>query len=200
MAAPSTLLSAALALQLPSPLALGIFYCASEIFPGVTRRSGSGSVSRDRRSLPLLWAVIIVSLSFAIQMLSVYPRARLPHQLICYVLGMTLFAGGIVLRWYSIFYLGRFFTVDVSIAREHKIIDTGPYRFIRHPSYTGALIAFLGFGLFVGNRLALLCVIMPITAAFLWRIRVEERALSDALGDNYRTYMQRTKRLIPFVY
>jgi protein-S-isoprenylcysteine O-methyltransferase len=80
------------------------------------------------------------------------------------------------------------------------VIDSGPYRFVRHPSYTGALIAFVGFGLCLGNWLSLLLITLPISAAFLWRIRVEERALLEALGDNYRAYMERTKRLLPFVY
>ncbi len=200
MAALFPLLAAALPTRPPSPAALGILYCTSEVFLGITRRSGSGTVSCDRRSLPLLWAVILVSIALGIQVLFLCPGARFSHPLICYVLGMLLFVGGIVLRWYSIFYLGRFFTVDVAIAQGQKIIDSGPYRFIRHPSYTGALIAFLGFGLCVGNWLALICLLVPIIAAFLWRIRVEERALSEALGDAYRAYILRTKRLIPFVY
>lgn len=79
------------------------------------------------------------------------------------------------------------------------MIDTGPYRFIRHPSYTGALLAFVGFGCCLGNWMSILCV-LPILGAFLWRMRVEERALIDALGEDYRAYMRRTKRLIPFIY
>jgi protein-S-isoprenylcysteine O-methyltransferase len=124
----------------------------------------------------------------------------LPHSRIIPIIGVALFACGIALRWYSIFYLGRFFTVDVAIAPGHELIEAGPYRFIRHPSYTGALLAFFGFALTLGNWLASLCLLLPIAAAFLWRIHVEERALSDALGEVYRGYVRRTKRLLPFIY
>jgi protein-S-isoprenylcysteine O-methyltransferase len=104
------------------------------------------------------------------------------------------------LRWYSIFYLGRFFTVDVQVSADHQLIDSGPYRFIRHPSYTGILFEFLGFGLCLGNWLSVLIIIVPVGAAFLYRIRVEESALARGLGERYVTYCSRTKRLIPFVY
>ncbi len=106
----------------------------------------------------------------------------------------------LILRWYSIGYLGRYFTVDVSISAEHRLIDSGPYRFIRHPTYTGALLAFLGLGFCFGNWLSILFLGLPIIAAFLWRIRIEERALLQALGEQYRRYMRRTKRLLPFIY
>jgi len=105
-----------------------------------------------------------------------------------------------ILRWYSIGYLGRYFTVDVSISAEHRLIDSGPYRFIRHPTYTGALLAFLGLGFCLGNWLSILFLSLPIIAVFLRRVRIEERALLGALGEQYRPYMRRTKRLVPFIY
>jgi protein-S-isoprenylcysteine O-methyltransferase len=185
--------------RLSLPFLLGMLYGVSEIFLGMTRRSGSGTLSRDRRSLVLLWIVIGLSIFLAQLALST-SVGRLPHPRACSLLGLFLFAAGISLRWYAIIYLGRFFTVDVAIAPEHEVIDSGPYRWIRHPSYTGAILAFVGFGLLLRNWLALLCLILPIAAAFLWRIHVEEHVLSDALGDRYRAYMRRTKRLLPFIY
>ena len=185
--------------HLPSPALLGLLYGLSEIFIGITKRSGQGAVSRDRRSLFLLWIIIGSSIVLANFALTI-PQGNLSHPHFWRCAGLVFFIGGVALRWYSIFYLGRFFTVDVAIAQKHELIDTGPYRFIRHPSYTGALLAFAGFGLALGSWLALLCLLLPITAAFLWRIRVEEQALSEALGDAYGQYMRRTKRLVPFVY
>ena len=133
-------------------------------------------------------------------MVWLFPGATVPYLRGFYLFGFLLFLGGLILRWYSIGYLGRYFTVDVSISAEHKLIDSGPYRYIRHPTYTGALLAFLGLGFCFGNWLSILFMTVPIIAAFLWRIRIEERALTDALGEDYRAYTQRTKRLIPFVY
>ena len=115
-------------------------------------------------------------------------------------LGIALFAAGLALRWYAIVHLGRFFTVNVSIAADHRLIDTGPYRIVRHPSYTGALMAFLGLGLCIANWASLLSLLVPICLVFLRRIHVEEAVLLQALGDQYRDYMRRTKRLIPALY
>ena len=75
-----------------------------------------------------------------------------------------------------------------------------PFRFVRHPSYTGVLLAFVGLGLSLGNWAALLVILLPIGAAFIHRMDVEEDALSRALGSRYTDYMKHTKRLVPFVY
>jgi protein-S-isoprenylcysteine O-methyltransferase len=179
---------------------LGAIYGLSEIALAITRRSGAQAESRDRSSLALLWIVILVSIALAVAMERICPAARVSRVRSSYLLGLFLFVAGIVLRWYSIWKLGRFFTVDVSIAKQHRLVDSGPYRIVRHPSYTGALIAFVGFGFCLCNWLSILCMTVPITAAFLWRIRIEERALIDALGEDYRAYMRRTKRLIPLLY
>jgi protein-S-isoprenylcysteine O-methyltransferase Ste14 len=185
-------------MTLPSPVVLGALYCVSEIVLVLTRCSRGDS--RDRYSLALLWGIIAISLFLSISVAQSHHSGILPHRPLFYFAGSFLFVVGIILRWYAIIHLGRFFTVDVAIATEHRVIDSGPYHFVRHPSYTGALLAFLGFGLCLGNWLSILLLTLPITAAFLWRIRVEERALADALGDDYRAYMRRTARLIPFIY
>jgi protein-S-isoprenylcysteine O-methyltransferase len=115
-------------------------------------------------------------------------------------LGCCLFAFGLALRWYSIIHLGRFFTTNVAIAKDHHLIDSGPYRFIRHPSYAGSLMAALGFTLIFANWASLLAILVPVCAVTLWRIHIEEEALVEALGEPYCTYMKRTKRLIPMIY
>src|SRR6266850_720966 len=96
--------------------------------------------------------------------------------------------------------LCRFFSVDVAIEPDHELIERGPFRMVRHPSYTGVLLAFVGLALTLGNWAALLVILLPISAAFIHRMNVEENALSSALGSQYTDYIQRTKRLVPFVY
>jgi protein-S-isoprenylcysteine O-methyltransferase len=187
-------------MRLPNALLLAALYGLSEVYLAFTRHSRTQAVSRDRRSLFFLWTVIIVSLWLGIQMIWLFPRATLAYPHGFYFLGFILFLAGLALRWYSIGYLGRYFTVNVSISAEHTLIDSGPYRYVRHPTYTGALLAFVGLALCFGNWLTLLFLTVPIIGAFLWRIRIEERALIEALGENYRAYMQRTKRLIPWIY
>jgi protein-S-isoprenylcysteine O-methyltransferase Ste14 len=98
------------------------------------------------------------------------------------------------------FTLGRFFTVDVTIEKDHELVERGPFRVVRHPSYTGVLLAFVGLALTLDNWSALLVILLPISAAFIHRMNMEENALSGALGREYTDYMQRTKRLVPFVY
>ncbi len=187
-------------MRLPNPLVLAAIYGFSELYLALTRRSGTQAPSRDRGSLVLLWAIIIGSLWLGIQMVWLFPSAAVRYPRGFYIFGFLLFLAGLILRWYAIGYLGRYFTVDVSISTEHKLIDSGPYRHIRHPTYTGALLAFLGLGFCFGNWLSILFLTVPIIVAFLWRVRIEERALSDALGEDYRAYVERTKRLVPFVY
>ena len=107
---------------------------------------------------------------------------------------------GFVLRFYSIFYLGRFFTINVAIVTGHRLIDSGPYRFIRHPSYIGSLMMFFGLGLGIGNWVSVVIFIVPTFAVLFWRMEIEEAALLESLGEPYRSYMKRTKRLIPMIY
>jgi protein-S-isoprenylcysteine O-methyltransferase Ste14 len=85
------------------------------------------------------------------------------------------------------------------VGSDQHVVDTGPYRWIRHPSYTGSLLTIAGFLLCATNWAALAGVV-PVLVGLLYRIRVEEQALSEELGDAYRSYASRTKRLIPFVY
>jgi protein-S-isoprenylcysteine O-methyltransferase len=113
---------------------------------------------------------------------------------------VILFVAGLVLRWWAIVTLGRFFTVDVTIEKDHELVERGPFRIVRHPSYTGVLLAFVGLALSLRNWAALVVILVPIGAAFIHRMNVEEDALSRALGSCYAEYMKRTKRLVPFVY
>lgn len=187
-------------MRLLDPLWLAVIYGLSELYLAFTKRASSRTLSRDRRSLLILWIVIIVSIWLGIQMIWVLPDATLPARRGFYIAGFCLFLGGLVLRWYSIGYLGRYFTVNVAIDPEHELVESGPYRYVRHPSYTGALMAFLGLGLCFGNWVSILLLTLPIIIAFLWRIRIEEAALLQALGREYRAYMRRTERLIPWLY
>ena len=181
---------------------LGAIYGISEIALSLRKRaSNTESQLADRGSLRLIWIVICCSLFAAYYVSYSLPGCNFgalaaPAQ----ILGIFLFAAGLALRWYAIIYLGRFFTVNVAIAADHRLIDGGPYRHLRHPSYTGALTAFLGLGLCIGSWLSIALILVPISSVFLWRIRVEEAALLQGLGDQYRRYMSRTKRLIPGVY
>ena len=114
--------------------------------------------------------------------------------------GAALVLGGTIFRQWAIRTLGGYFTRTVLVSSDQRIVEEGPYRWVRHPSYTGALLAAAGVGLALGNAASLACLLAAMLPSFAYRIRVEEEALIGALGDPYRAYRARTKRLIPFVW
>jgi protein-S-isoprenylcysteine O-methyltransferase Ste14 len=171
----------------------------SEAGLALLKRSRDDSVDADDASLRTLWITILLSVTAGIIASTRVPAAAFGGA-VAFWMGCALFGVGLALRWYSISYLGRFFTVNVAIHSGHEIIDTGPYARIRHPSYTGALLAFLGLALTLTNWLSLVLIVVPIFWAFSRRISIEETALSSALGSPYTRYMERTKRLAPFIY
>ena len=183
------------------PLLLGVVYLISELLLTVTRRSRSRTgTKQDRSTLLVVWLVIMVSVAAGIYVAKHWPAAALPHYRSFMFAGVALFVTGLLLRWWAIITLGRFFTVDVTIEPDHELIERGPFHMVRHPSYTGVLLAFVGLALTLGNWGALLVILVPIGAAFIHRMNVEENALSGALGPQYIDYMRRTKRLVPFIY
>jgi protein-S-isoprenylcysteine O-methyltransferase Ste14 len=104
---------------------------------------------------------------------------------------------GLAIRFWAIAALGRAFRTTVEVDPGQTVVSTGPYRWVRHPSYSGLLLIVTGFGLGAGNWLALaICAALPLPA-LLWRIHVEEAELTAVLGDRYRAYQAHTKRLIP---
>jgi len=117
-----------------------------------------------------------------------------------FFVGIGLMLAGLAFRFYAMWVLGRFFTYDVAVQAGQSVVEAGPYRYIRHPSYTGALITLVGLGLALGNWAALLTILACMGIAYPYRISVEEAALVAALGEPYRQYMRRTQRLVPFLF
>ena len=115
-------------------------------------------------------------------------------------LGMAVFTLGLFLRGWAVRELGRFFKFTVVVQADHRVVDTGPYRLIRHPSYTGLLAIELGLGIMLGTWLSIPACLLPPLVAFAIRLLTEERVLARELGEPYRDYMARTRRLIPGVW
>ena len=184
----------------PGPELIGAAYGLSEFALSIRKRSSGGNGDTDRGSLLLLWGAIMVAVTAAILASRFAPWAHSSLLARAYGVGVLVFVLGLALRWYAILHLGRFFTVDVAIASDHRVVDDGPYRWVRHPSYTGAIVAFAGFGICLGNWLSLALLVVLVGWAFARRIVVEEAALTAALGDAYRAYAARTRRLVPGVY
>jgi protein-S-isoprenylcysteine O-methyltransferase Ste14 len=167
---------------------------------GVRRARGAASVGFDRASFAVVWGGIILGLTAA-RWLAHFPDGWLAGDFQLYQwAGAGLMLVGMGIRALAVYTLGRFFTVNVSVAKDHQVVQTGLYRFVRHPSYTGALLTFLGYGLALRSWWSLIALAVPVAVAFAYRIRVEEAALTAGLGAQYSDYAARTKRLIPFVY
>lgn len=114
------------------------------------------------------------------------------------LIGIILFALGAGLRLWAIVVLGKYYSHHVRLKDEHKIIDSGPYNFVRHPSYTGMCIAQLGFIIFFFNWVSLACLLVFFYPSIVARILIEEKVLMKV--DQYKEYSGTRKRLIPFIW
>jgi len=114
--------------------------------------------------------------------------------------GLVIMSMGFVLRVTSIITLRKYFTVNLAINNEHKLINQGLYKYVRHPSYSGSILSFIGMGIAFGNILSFLLLVVPVTALFMWRISIEEEMLVGAFKEEYQEYRQHSWRLVPWVY
>ena len=116
-----------------------------------------------------------------------------------FYLGTLIIILGIIVRQWSIAVLGRFFSPTIGVQEGQKVVETGPYRLVRHPSYTGVLLILVGVGLAFQSLAAILVMLLMFSVAYGHRINEEEEVLVSELGEEYVKYMKRTKRLIPYV-
>jgi protein-S-isoprenylcysteine O-methyltransferase Ste14 len=161
-------------------------------------RQGSRS---DRGSFSLVWLTVAGGLVGAFALAGgVHGAAITVARWPLFIAGLVLMAVGVAIRQWAVALLGRFFTTDVRVHPDQAVIDTGPYRWVRHPSYTGLILTVLGIGLALGNWAALIVLAIVPTAGLVVRIRVEERALLEGLGEPYRRFAAGRARLIPGVW
>jgi len=130
----------------------------------------------------------------------VFPAAAIRPGAVAFAAGMVVLLAGLVLRGWSFKALGQYFTHTVMVSSDQQVIASGPYRVLRHPSYTGIILAVIGVGLASANWADLVGLLLVTLTALLWRIRIEEAALMTTLGDRYRAYAAQHKRLVPLVW
>jgi protein-S-isoprenylcysteine O-methyltransferase len=114
--------------------------------------------------------------------------------------GVTLMLGGLALRWWANTVLGRFYTSTLRLAEGQQIVRAGPYRLVRHPGYGGVLLLWAGAGLASQNGAVAALILGLMSVAYACRINSEESMLLAGFGDEYRSYMQSTWRLVPWVF
>jgi protein-S-isoprenylcysteine O-methyltransferase Ste14 len=159
------------------------------------RLEGRGGTTRDRATRALVAITLGVAVAVAVVTASreTAPQIAGPYR----VAGLILMWLGLGIRVWAIATLGRAFRTTVEVDPGQTVVSSGPYRWVRHPSYSGLLMIVTGCGLAAGNGLALaVCAVLPLPA-LLRRIQVEEAELTGVLGDRYRAYQAQTKRLIP---
>ncbi|MBN1295055.1 MAG: isoprenylcysteine carboxylmethyltransferase family protein [Candidatus Latescibacteria bacterium] len=172
----------------------------SEVFLARFIKSGSAdSYKMDKNSLRIMWTTIITSI-FAGVILMIYTNLPITAMHLTGYVGLFVIIAGMILRIIAIISLGKIFTVNLTIHRNQHIIKKGLYRFIRHPSYTGSLLSFVGLGLSFNNWASLAVIAIPVIASFIYRINVEEKLMLQQFGHEYTEYRKKTKRLIPFIY
>jgi protein-S-isoprenylcysteine O-methyltransferase Ste14 len=159
-----------------------VLWLGSKLFLNAKRRSRYPGVSQDRGSFRLIAVLLSVAFSLDFACALLLPSVAPPSARIMFAVGLYCVVCGTALRWYAVATLGRYFTVNVASQASQPVIDVGPYRLVRHPSYAG-MFAML---------------VLP-AAAFAYRIKVEEAALLSTLGEPYARYMRRTWRLIPYL-
>jgi len=116
------------------------------------------------------------------------------------VAGIAVMWAGFALRVWAVRTLGRFFRVEVTVDADQTLVDTGPYARLRHPSYTGLLVFYMGLGIALDSYLSVAAAVLLPLAAVVNRIAHEERTLRRELGEAYEVYSSRTRRLIPRVW
>jgi protein-S-isoprenylcysteine O-methyltransferase Ste14 len=160
----------------------------------VRRRARLG---QDRGTRAIVALSLGVSIFVGTQMRRWVPALDTPAPEAFAVAGLVVIWVGLAVRLWAVLTLGRSFSTFVQVDAGQRVITHGPYRWVRHPSYTGLLLIALGFGLGAGNWLSLvICAIVP-SLALLPRIAVEESELTRVLGDRYRSYQKATRRLVP---
>lgn len=163
-----------------------------------TRRRGNARSAGD-------WTLLVLAAAQVIAIDLAYVLARHGDGVIdggAALLAVAVLIGvaGLALRVWSILTLGRFFNFTVVIQEGHHVVTNGPYRLLRHPSYTGMLVTRIGIGLALASWSAIAVILLLPMPAMIARIMVEERALSGALGAEYTDYSARTNRLIPRIW
>ena len=191
----------------PDPVLLTAIVMALILLPELiihlARQSCSlSSIRVDDSSLASIWVTIVTAIVIAVPFGYYLIPESLFFQLnrtgVIVLLSIWLF--GLLLRIWSIYTLGSFFTVNVAIHKGHQLIASGPYALVRHPSYTGLLLELLALSLTYQHFISIALIMIPSFLVLMRRVRMEEKILEAHLGDEYRSYQQQTYFLLPYLF
>jgi protein-S-isoprenylcysteine O-methyltransferase Ste14 len=156
--------------------------------------------SKDSGSIKVLlggmWIALLLAFALSFVGAWSFPRGA---QLPAFVAGLSMIFLGSLLRRYSWRTLGQYFTGDVKASADQPVIRTGPYRFVRHPSYTAGMMMFIGIGLALGSWFSFVLLTIASIGTYWYRVTIEERALLGTIGEQYASFMKERKRFIPYI-
>ena len=181
-------------------ITIAYLYAFFELFMNYQQKKKIKIISMgDKGSLWLLIISITIGylLSFAIGATKI---GRIYHWNIFFALGLIYIIIGFLIRIISLRLLNKFFTYTVSEVDNHELVEKGFYKIIRHPGYLGQLLIFTGISIALSNWLSVIVMLFPILIGYLNRIRVEEKFMSEQMGNKYLDYQKRTKKLLPKIY
>jgi protein-S-isoprenylcysteine O-methyltransferase Ste14 len=177
-----------------------IAWFASEILLNRLLKSGrEDQKNKDKNTIHVIWGTAGIANTLGI-LSAIYIFLPIGYNLIIPYSGLFIIIAGMIIRFYAVWSLGKYFTVDVTIRKGHMVRKDGIYKFIRHPSYLGSIVSFLGFGISLNNWISLIIIFISATLAMIYRIKIEEKTLLEYFGDEYSEYMKKTYRLLPGVY
>ena len=167
------------------------------------KKKGISSVNQDKTTIIFIFAIVIsvaiaIPLSFYLNGIGVLRIVF--SQKILMVLTICFVMIGMMIRWFSIITLSKYFSTNLTIVDDHTLYKDGLYKYIRHPSYLGATISSVGVGLYFSNLISFCIIVSSIVIGYIHRIRNEEKMLINHFGKEYIDYQNETKKLIPFVW
>jgi protein-S-isoprenylcysteine O-methyltransferase Ste14 len=164
-----------------------------------TRSKGSTKIDRLTRLFNIITVALAVCSPLLLFILPTLRFAAAELPAVTWI-GTVVVGLGLFLRYWSIIVLGVHFRTTVELDPDQPIVRKGPYRFIRHPSYSGIILFCSGYGLVSQHWLAFAIAVVLPTAALLYRIKVEEAAFVREMGEAYQAYQSKTKKLIPGIW
>lgn len=186
-------------------LLVGIAYAAGVVivywFQKKAFWQGSVETVKEEYGDRSFWAILPgMLICFFIPPLESMYLAWLPHAFWMQVFGLILVIVGTgVLVWARLF-LRNMYSGHVQVLSDHKLIATGPYQYVRHPSYAGFLLTALGIVVGYGSILGMIAIPLLLLPGLAYRIRIEENLLQDHFGQEFQAYARRVKKLIPGIW
>lgn len=155
--------------------------------------------SKDRgTAAQIIWSIYITQLFMLIEAIYFrYPESVSRDFITAF--GLALIVVGLAIRTWGVMQLGSFFTWYIASQKNQKVIRTGPYRFIRHPGYSGAFLTYTGTTLFLHTWVAFILTAVALSFAFYRRVHLEEMELRQSLGSDYVEYCRSVRRFIPWI-